>query len=100
MARGDVRVVRGTCHVLVAFDVGLSVDLEACERSVTAQRRTLGDRGRAVEYFEYRPAPVWITVDTAPVSISRWASAPQAEMVRAHRPTLRRFQSVERAIGD
>ena len=66
--------------MLVAFDVGLSVDLEACERSVTAQRRTLGDRGRAVEYFEYRPAPVWITVDTAPVSISRWASAPQADV--------------------
>jgi hypothetical protein len=79
-ARDEVRVVRGTCHVLVAFDVGLSVDLEACERAVTAQRRTLGDRGRAVEYFEYRPAPVWLTVDTAPVSISPWASTPQADV--------------------
>ncbi len=79
-ARSDVRVARGTCHVLVAFDVGLSVDLDACERSIAAQRRTLRDPGRAVEYFEYRPAPIGITVDTAPIPTARWPSLPQADV--------------------
>jgi hypothetical protein len=79
-AQHDVRVVRGTCHVLVAFDVGLSVDLDACERRIASQRRTLGDRGRAVAYFEYRPAPVWITVEAASVPVAGWASQPQADV--------------------
>jgi hypothetical protein len=56
------------------------VDLDTCERSVASQRRTLRDRGRAVEYLEYRPAPVWITVDAAPVSVARWTSLPQADV--------------------
>jgi hypothetical protein len=64
--------------VLVAFDVGLSVDLVACERSVAGQRRALRESGRAVEYFEYRPAPLWMTVDAPPVSVGPWSSASQA----------------------
>jgi hypothetical protein len=74
---GAVEVVRGTCYVFVAFDVGLSVDLVACERNVTGQRRTLRERGRAVEYFEYRPAPLWITEEAPPVTVGGWSSAPQ-----------------------
>jgi hypothetical protein len=74
---GEIQVVRGTCYVFVAFDVGLSVDLVACERNVTGQRRTLRERARAVEYFEYRPAPLWITVEAPPVTVGGWSSAPQ-----------------------
>jgi hypothetical protein len=76
-AAADFRVVRGTCYVMVAFDVGVSVDLVACERNVAGQRRALRQHGRAVEYFEYRPAPLWMTVDAPPVTVGGWSSGPQ-----------------------
>jgi hypothetical protein len=74
---GETRVVRGTCYVLVAFDVGVAVDLAACERSVVGQRRALRAGGSAVDYFEYRPAPLWMQVDAPPVTVAGWSSAPQ-----------------------
>jgi hypothetical protein len=66
--------------VLLAYDVGLAVDLGALERQMAGQRQTLRMRGRAVEYFEYRPAPLRITVDVAPLAIGPRHTASHADV--------------------
>jgi hypothetical protein len=66
------QIARGTCYVLFAYDIAPQIDLERCERQVRAeaQRQTIARR-RGLEYFEYRPAPLRITVDAPPVAIGR-----------------------------
>lgn len=63
----DLRVERGTCYALFAYDVGLAVDLDEAQRRITAdkQRSPLRHKRRAPYYFEYQPAPlrVGLTVE-------------------------------------
>jgi hypothetical protein len=56
----SLHVSQGTCYLLFAYEVGLSVDLDEGERRVTmlTQREHLRHKRRAPQYFEYRPAPL------------------------------------------
>jgi hypothetical protein len=55
------------CDVIFAYDVGLSIDLEACTRRLAeiTQRARIAPKHRTPRYFEYRPAPWRITPETA-----------------------------------
>ncbi len=57
------RITKGVCYALFAYEVGQSIDLDECERRVTAltQRVTIRHKRRAPRYFEYRPAPLRVT---------------------------------------
>ena len=56
----DLRVERGICYVLFAYDVGLAINLDEAERrSRTAtQRGSLRPKRRTPYYFEYQPVPI------------------------------------------
>ena len=56
----ELRVERGTCYVLFAYDVGLAINLDEAERrSRTAtQRGSLRPKRRTPYYFEYQPVPI------------------------------------------
>lgn len=56
-------VDRGVCYALFAYEVGQSIDLDECERRVTAltQRVNIRHKRRAPRYFAYRPAPLRVT---------------------------------------
>jgi hypothetical protein len=57
-------VARGVCHVLVAFEVGQSIDLEQSERlAATGARRPWRESRRAPQQFGNRPAPLRIVQD-------------------------------------
>src|SRR5687767_8808871 len=58
-----LHVAHGMCYVLLAYDVGLMIDLEACTSLLTTmtERASLGPKHRAPQYFEYHPAPLHIT---------------------------------------
>lgn len=59
-------VARGLCHVLVAFEIGQSVDLERAERlSATGARRRWRESRRTPQQFGNRPAPLSIVLDPA-----------------------------------
>jgi hypothetical protein len=59
-------VARGVCHVLVAFEVGQSIDLERSERlAATGARRPWRESRRAPQQFGNRPAPLRIVQDAA-----------------------------------
>src|SRR5438093_4645317 len=57
------QVARGMCHALFAYEVGLAIDLDECERRVSAltQRARIRHKRRAPKYFEFHPAPLRVT---------------------------------------
>ncbi len=71
---GGVVRVRGTCHVFFAYDVGLSVDLEAASRLITevAQRQLMRQRRRAATWFQYEPAPLLVSHKAPPIQVGRF----------------------------
>lgn len=73
----------GRCQIMFAYDVGISVDLEMCERLITEvkQREKIKHRRRAPKHFEYRPLPVRITQQCAPFGIAQFVSSPSVDLV-------------------
>src|SRR5215813_5669230 len=67
----ELHIAAGTCYAVFAYDVGLSIALEECERRITAltQRATLRHKHRAPDYFEYRPAPVRVRQEADPLPV-------------------------------
>ena len=65
-------VAKGFCHSIFVYDVALAIDLDEAERSITAvtQRETIRHKRKAPRYFEYRPAPLRISQEAAPVRIA------------------------------
>lgn len=77
-------VSRGVCHSIFVYDVALSIDLQETERTLSssAQRETIKHKRRAPRYFEYRPAPLRISQENAPVRIGEGLDTlPQVDMV-------------------
>lgn len=64
-------LVRATVHVLVAFDVGQSIDLDHAESrlSVGAHRQGLGPSRRTPPYLDYRPLPIRVTGSAEPIDV-------------------------------
>src|SRR5437867_1197119 len=81
MADGPA-VTKGVCYALFAYEVGQSIDLDECERRITAltERATIRHKRRAPKYFEYRPAPLRVTQEMEPVVVgpSRTATTVEA----------------------
>lgn len=79
---GTPSIATGTCHALFAFDVGQSIDLDACERLIPATgRQTLRHPRRAPAYFHYRPAPLRVTQEGRPVKLGTYTTRAQFEVV-------------------
>ena len=79
-----MEVARGTCHSIYVYDVAFSIDLNEAERRITSfkQRETIRHKRRAPQYFEYRPAPLRVTQDAAPLEIAGpFKTSAQAELV-------------------
>ena len=78
-----LQIATGTCHVILAYDVGFAIDLTACEQHLTAltQRATIKHKHRAPTYFEYRPAPVRVIQEAKPLPLGSYYSNPSVELV-------------------
>ena len=68
METKDIVIRRGTCHVLYAYDIGMAIDLKACQgRLASVGRATLSGRHRrAPKVFDYDPSPLTIIQESAP----------------------------------
>jgi hypothetical protein len=76
-------IEKGICHMLFAYDVGLSVDLNECERRITSatERRTIRHKRRAPRYFAYEPSPLSITQYAQPIRLGAYQTNPNVELV-------------------
>ena len=58
------------CHVMFAYDVGHSIDLETAERSLlAAERQTVRQKRRAPAYFEFQPAPLRVARESPALAV-------------------------------
>ncbi len=73
--------VTGVCHVFLAYDVGLAIDLSGAERHIKAERETLRHKRRAPPYFEYRPAPLRVSQVGDPVEVGEQRTAATVDIV-------------------
>jgi hypothetical protein len=79
----ELHIAAGTCYAVFAYDVGLSIVLEECERRITAltQRATIRHKHRAPDYFEYRPAPLRVSQEAEPLLIGGYRTHPSVDAV-------------------
>jgi hypothetical protein len=83
-APGSVPVVRrGTCHVLLAYEVAMGIDLDAAQRRITSlkERATIPHKRRAPRYFDYHPAPLRVIQQSEPIDVNGARTAEQIEAV-------------------
>lgn len=79
----EPHVVRGTCYAMFAYDVGLAIHLEQAEQRIAAgtQRGSLRAQRRTPHYFDYQPAPVRLTLSSAPVQVGAQATEPAVDLL-------------------
>lgn len=74
-------VASGTCHLLFAYDVALSIDLDsAAALRRQSERESLSRRRRTPSSFQYRPTPVRVTLDGEPIKVAGFATHPRIEI--------------------
>lgn len=78
----DALPQQGVCSALFAYDVGLVIDLDRAERRIreATERSGIRARRRAPQYFEFRPAPLRVSQDAAPLAIGSFRSDPRVEV--------------------
>jgi len=61
---------------MFAYDVGLAINLEQAEQRIAAgtQRGSLRAQRRTPHYFDYQPAPVRLTLNSAPIQVGAQAT--------------------------
>jgi hypothetical protein len=66
-----LRVERGICYALFAYDAGLAIDLDQSERRITAATARAGipHKHRTPRYFEFRPAPLRVRLAIEPIAV-------------------------------
>jgi len=83
-APGGVPVVRrGVCHVLLAYEVAMAIDLDAAQRRVTSmkERATIPHKRRAPRYFDYQPPPLRVVQRGDAVDLGVARTREQIEVV-------------------
>ncbi len=69
------------CHLTYAFEVGLAIDLDACDRLLAAaSRQTVRNSRRVPRHFNYRPPPLRVA-DAGPGPGAPTAAAAKIEIV-------------------
>ena len=76
-------VEKGTCYPLFAYDVAQAIDLDGAERRILAgtERQTVKQKRRAPAFFEYRPAPLRVSLPAEPLSLASFLTAGAVEVV-------------------
>ncbi|MGQ0809860.1 MAG: hypothetical protein ACT4OO_01360 [Nitrospiraceae bacterium] len=78
-----LRVDKGACYALFAYEIGWSVNLDEAERRITASRgrSRIKHKRRAPPYFDYHPAPLRVTGETQSLAIGRYRTNPGADLL-------------------
>lgn len=76
-------ITKGTCLALFAYDIGWAINLIEADRHITAgtERGRLRHKVRAPQYFEYRPAPLRLMQEGAPLTVGLYQASPSVEVM-------------------
>ncbi|MBK7645389.1 MAG: hypothetical protein IPJ19_20520 [Planctomycetes bacterium] len=80
---GALRIEQGKLFVVFAYDVGLSIDLEAAQRAIhdLATLASIRHKGAAPDFFQFDPLPLRVTLPIPPIAIGGFTSTASAELV-------------------
>ncbi|MBI3563566.1 MAG: hypothetical protein HY079_00045 [Elusimicrobia bacterium] len=83
MSSFDTVIKDGVAYVLFAYDVGLSIALDAAEKRVKSmtERTPIKHQRRAPKYFDFQPIPLRVTQVSEPHRIGGFATSPAVETV-------------------
>lgn len=83
MSGFDPIIKDGVAYALFAYDIGLSIALDAAEKRVKAmtERTPIKHQRRAPKYFDFQPIPLRVTQVSAPHKIGAFATTPAVETV-------------------
>lgn len=75
-------ITKETCLALFAYDIGWAISLIEADRHITAgtERGRLRHKVRAPQYFEYRPGPLRLMQESAPLTVGLYQSRPSVEV--------------------
>lgn len=78
-----IRIDKGACAVVCAYDVGRWVDLDKAEGRITAskERGRIKHKRRAPPYFDYSPAPLRVTIEGEALTIGRFRTNAAVELL-------------------
>jgi hypothetical protein len=78
-----LRIERGLCYAIFAYDAARSIDLAEAERCIqqTSHRETLQHRRRAPKYFEYEPPPLRVSLGGKALAVAQFSTAPSVDLL-------------------
>lgn len=81
-ARPPIHIRRGACFPLFVFDIALSIDLDEANRLLAAgsRRTSLKAARKSPPYFDFKPAPLLVTLPAEPIKIAGRATEPLVEL--------------------
>lgn len=69
-------------HPIFVFEIAQAIDLDRAEQLLAgAERPAFRHRGRATALFQYRPAPLRISQEGAPLAVGAWHSDATVDLV-------------------
>ncbi len=73
---------KGRCYLMFAFELGLSVDLDAAARSIKegVERTRFRRNRKSPKYFDYDPPPLRISQSGVQINVGKFFTKPQAEL--------------------
>jgi len=79
----DPIIKDGVAYVLFAYDIGMSIALDAAEKRVTSmtERTPIKHQRRAPKYFDFQPIPLRVTQVSPPLKIGGFTTTPAVESV-------------------
>lgn len=83
MSGFDPIIKDGVAYAQFAYDIGLSIALDAAEKRVKAmtERTPIKHQRRAPKYFDFQPIPLRVTQVSAPHKIGAFSTTPAVETV-------------------
>lgn len=73
---------KGVCYVMFAFELGLSINLDAAANSIKqdVERTKFRRNRRAPKYFDYDPPPLRILQHGQQINVGKFFTKPQADL--------------------
>jgi hypothetical protein len=79
----DLRIERGLCFVMFAYDAARHIDLDKAEKRIheTSERQTIRHKRRTPNYFEYQPPPLRVSYGSTVLQIEACLARPNVDLI-------------------
>ena len=78
-----LRIERGLCYIMFAYDAARSINLEKAEKRIqeTSERQNIRRKRRTPDYFDFQPPPLRVAYGSAPLQIEACMARPTVDLI-------------------